>query len=284
MKNKIDNILLSILWLLVATLGTSFWFSSQFGFNVFSSAHWQYLSELQATQKNVSMSFYISFIVITIITLTVLYFLIRPKFRKIKLPIIKTSNQPEIQQTIVAQPVTNINPNRPQRLNLPKIIPSPTQQARATTPTIQPSQQIFEAPKNHDDIKKIFSDLGYTVKPDIRFGSTKSSLFAISPDESIWVATSDISVNEMDKFINKLQTIFNDSLEDITLEINSFVINPTETGITQNDIATFDTVEDLKNFMQTHRAPTLPNDPEELETFNAFSEYIDTVISYANKM
>lgn len=289
MKNKIDNILLSILWLLVATLGTSFWFSSQFGFNVFSSAHWQYLSELQATQKNVSVSFYASFVIITIITLTVLYFLIRPKFRKIKLPIVKTGTQSEAQQpTIIQQP--SINPDRPQRLNLPKIISNTNARPQSVTPTTftrtpapQPALKPLEVPKDYTEVKKLFTDLGYTVKPDIKVGDTGSILFAISPDETIWVGGADISVNSMDKLINKLGIVFTDSLEDISLEINSFVINPTDTGLTQNDIETFDTIDDLKEYMQNRHAPTLPNDQNEIETFDAFSEYIDTVINYINK-
>ena len=37
MRNKIDNILIGMVWLLSATLATFFWFNIRFGFDLFSS-------------------------------------------------------------------------------------------------------------------------------------------------------------------------------------------------------------------------------------------------------
>ena len=73
MKKNFENILLGLLWLLAATLGTTFWFNTRFGFNLFSSAHWDYLATQQATRAPISFWFYFSFVAATFITLFVLY-------------------------------------------------------------------------------------------------------------------------------------------------------------------------------------------------------------------
>ena len=54
MRNKLDNLLLGLLWILVSLLGLCFWFNIQFGFNLLSSSHWQHLSYMQATRTPIT--------------------------------------------------------------------------------------------------------------------------------------------------------------------------------------------------------------------------------------
>lgn len=95
MKIRIDNILLCILWLLAITLGTSFWFNTVFGFNIFSTNHWQYLAYLQAAHTPIKTGFYISMVVIVFIAIFGLYLVVRPRRRKIRLPITRISHDTE---------------------------------------------------------------------------------------------------------------------------------------------------------------------------------------------
>lgn len=87
MKNKLDNILLSTLWLSATTLVACFWFNIKFGFNLFSGAHWRHLAYMQANQAPVNTTFYISIIAFIVIAISGLYLLLRPRIRKITLPI-----------------------------------------------------------------------------------------------------------------------------------------------------------------------------------------------------
>ena len=86
MRNKLDNLLLGLLWILVSLLGLCFWFNIQFGFNLLSSSHWQHLSYMQATRTPITPLFYISLVIGVLFIFVGLYMVIRPKFRKIKLP------------------------------------------------------------------------------------------------------------------------------------------------------------------------------------------------------
>lgn len=99
MKDKFENILLGLLWLLVATLGTTFWFNTKFGFNIFSGAHWKYLATHQATHQSINAAFYPSMVLAVFITLFVLYLLVHPRFRKIKLPVFHKVKTASTQQT-----------------------------------------------------------------------------------------------------------------------------------------------------------------------------------------
>ena len=73
MKTRLNNILIGLLWLLIATLGASFWFNTKYGFNVLSAQHWQYLAYMQASNQPVKPSFYISLVVVICVMVAGLY-------------------------------------------------------------------------------------------------------------------------------------------------------------------------------------------------------------------
>ena len=72
--------------------------------------------------------------------------------------------------------------------------------------------------------------------------------------------------------------MFSDTLEDITITTHGFVIAPSDADAPSPNILTFATVEDLRNYMHQH--PNPPLDTDMAENFDAFSEYISTVIDY----
>ena len=109
MKIRFDNFLLCILWLLAMTLGTSFWFGTIYGFDIFSSAHWEYISYLQASQTPIKTSFYISVAIVIFMTIFGMYLILRPHMRKIRLPIVKTAPPPTKTPVQSASPQTRDN-------------------------------------------------------------------------------------------------------------------------------------------------------------------------------
>lgn len=313
MRNRLDNILLGTLWLLAATLGTSFWLNTKFGFNIFSAPHWQYLAYLQASKTPVAASFYISLGVAVFITIFGLYFLIQPKFRKIVLPIIKvkkvnekpqprvdikpetpstqsdaseiiTMPKPEqqpvqqIQPTPVAAPQNN--PLRPPHLNLP------TTNSYSAAPITQPTTTTNTSSGNDADntaLREIFSQNGYIVKTNPYINRWRPNLLAIGTNEVLWIGAVGATTTQVRAAIDKLNQIFSDTLDDVYISINGFSINAPDAQTTEfQDILLFNTINDLDAYMTQH--PNSQPTAEEQENFDAYSEYIDTVIGYIGNL
>ena len=309
MKKNFENILLGFLWLLAATLGTTFWFNTRFGFNLFSGAHWDYLATQQATRASVSFWFYASFVIATFITLFVLYLLVRPRKRNIKIsapqkpaltaPQTATNNDASqiniisgTNQTTPPAPTTpSVGPilARPPRLNIapantfaPAATAQPAQSATQSTAPMMPAPTPQQQTKQDwPEIREIFSMAGYVIKPEPRINGKKMALLAIGTDEVLYMGAVGISTSQMQSCVNKLVQLFHDTLEDIEINVNAFVLNPTDTA-SDSDILTFDTIDSLRDYMNTHRNAPLAAD--DAENFAAYSEYITTVIEYIGKL
>ena len=300
MKNKLDNILLSILWLSASTLVTCFWFNIKFGFNIFSGAHWRHLAYMQANQTPVNTTFYISVIASVAITIAGLYTLIRPRIRKITLPVrdthkptpVKKPTQRTIQTpapTPAPKPITSAGtPPRPPRLNLGTTLLNQTQNFTApapATPTPPVSQTTMHTTQtnNWSEISEIFEQAGYTLKKAPKISGLQTSLFAIGTDENLWIGAVGVETSSMQKAIDSVQQIFSDTLDDIIINVHGFVIAPRDkSGTPNHEILTFDSMDSLRNYMSNHKNIS-PSD-DEIENFEAFSSYISTVIEYLGKM
>ena len=311
MNRKIDNILIGILWLIGMTLGTCFWFNIRFGFNLFSAAHWGYLATQQATRQPVSFWFYFSFIVATFVTLFGLHLLIRPRKRNINVQSATHAKVPSApvptpqpqeqkpqpnthlssaQQTQSAQPIpeatSHIPLSRPPRLN---IAPSNTFSAAAPTPvaTQMPTQNITSSAQsttdqNTDKLHEIFSSAGYVIKRAPYINGIKMSTLAIGTNEVLYLVATNIATHQMQSCANKLKQIFSDTLDGVEITVHPIVLQPTDTQTQQSDILTFNTIDTLREYIIQHRNPPLPSDDD--GNFDAYSDYISTVIEYIGKL
>lgn len=311
MNRKIDNILIGILWLIGMTLGTCFWFNVRFGFNLFSATHWGYLATQQATRQPVSFWFYFSFIAATFITLFGLHLLIRPHKRNIKVqsathiktPIApaltpqpmaqrpQTNTQPSYaQQTQSAQPIpeatSSIPLSRPPRLN---IAPSNTFSAATPTPiaTQMPTQSVTPSAQSISDqttdkLHEIFSSAGYVIKHAPYINGIKMTTLAIGTNEVLYLVATNIATHQMQSCANKLNQIFSDTLDGVEINVHPIVLQPTDTQTQQSDILTFNTIDTLREYISQHRNPPLPSDDD--GNFDAYSDYISTVIEYIGKL
>ena len=293
MRNKYDNLLLAILWLTASTLGVSFWFNTQFGFNIFSSAHWHHLAHMQAVQQPIKPLFYISTVAAVVIVIVGLYLLIRPRLRKIQIPIHDPTPRPQTLSPIAApQPVatpvpatapapapsTPIPLTRPPRLSIsvPPVLPSAQThpQSGSASPAAVPAQSDPWL-----EIKQIFESTGYTVLKSPRIGTLQTSLLAIGTDETVWIGAVGYSTDKLGSAIDIMRQIFLDTLDDIEITINGFIIAaPDATSPSDVNILTFDSMGSLRNYMNEHQNPPLSDD--KTEDFDAFKEYITTVIKY----
>ncbi len=316
MRNKLDNFLIALLWLTISILAVCFWFNIKFGFNIFSSAHWHHLAYMQASQNPVNPLFYISTVVSVIIIILGLYLLIKPKTRKIIYPIppvtippratqknsISTPNSAPIQhpktvptasqniatpqtQAAPAPQTTGVELNRPPRLNIavtprlssgPLSTPSVTHQNTTGTSSVATAQQWPE-------LQEIFTNAGYTIKKSPRIGTLQTNLFAIGTNETLWIGAVGVPTTALQAAVDTLNQIFLDTLEDITINVNAFILMaPDSASPGAPEILTFDTPGDLRNYMNEHKNPPLGEGDN--GNFDAFSAYMSTVIEYIEKI
>lgn len=328
MKKQIDYILLGTLWLLAATLGASFWFNTQFGFNIFSGAHWLYLGQLQASDTHIRPMFYVSMVIAVVVTIAGLYILMQPRLRRMRMPGFmrrifargpkKTvGTDASTVASVPAEPIIRPAPQtdnipRPPRLNMPRLnnAQMPTTyapQAQGTAaPTAQPSAatastavatpSLTPAPAttmtaptpvaptviNFDEIKQIFERTGYTIKPSPRIAGIRPALFAIGADETLWLGGVGIEPARLNAAMEKLNSVFTDTLEDIVIHINGFVIDARGDVPAGVNIQLFASLDELRTYMDAHRNREISD--AERDDFGAYSEYIDTVSNYLNKV
>ena len=300
MNKKFDKILLSMLWLIASTLGVCFWFNTKFGFDIFARSHWQHLAYMQASQQPIQTSFYISLIVSVFIMIIVLHNLVRPRFRKIKIKqsqpqssliYVKKTSENKPQQMATSKPVQIQTPSgpmtRPPRLNIPQNTMRPPQN---TTHIVAPPVQHIMAQQNTtpqtqpiiNDLKKIFTSTGYTVTKNPNIPNSPVSLVAIGASEKLWIGGVGISIQQMQNVIGKLEQIFSDTLDEIIIDINGFIVSPNRSDNTPaGNILTFNTVQELYQYMSAHKNSTEDTDPESIR---AFETYINTVMDYIGKI
>lgn len=294
MRNKFEHILLSLLLGASILLGLSFWLNTNYGFNLFYREHWNELSNLQASGTPINDSFYLSFIIAVLIFIIGVYIVYRPtnnkKIDNVKTNIIQNDNvlthttdtiKPE-QKNDSPVPVPNTPIARPPRLNLPTNMAQIVAQRQQTK---QEQQIIHQTPQQNpynSVISQIFSDNGYVVKTNPKISGFVPNLFAIGPNEVLWIGGVDVKTEDLQHAIEKLQSVFTETLEDIQINIAPFILD-TMNQIQSNDsILIFKTIDDLKTFITENPAETISD--EERDNFDSYSEYIDTVIQYIKNM
>ncbi len=316
MRNRIDYILIGVLWLLAATLGISFLFNTYFGFNIFSAQHWEYLSYLQASNTPIKSSFYIFIVISVIITIAGLYMLLMPRARRLRLSVFNykkwkknkssahttTPDAPDrdastvdilpgdTEKPVAAPLYPNTRPQikRPPHLNIPThqnnyMAATNTPAPSATAPVVRTA--VGDAPNTtamDAEITEIFKSAGYIIKPTPNIKGVRPSVFAIGTDEVLWIGSVGIATTDMRMAIDTLSQIFSDTLDDIQIGINGFVINAPDAATSEfEDILMFNTISDLRDYISAHPNPALPADG--VANFDAYSAYISTVIDYVGK-
>ena len=314
MRSKTDKLLLAILWTMMCTLLTCFWFHARFGFNIFSSAHWHHLARSQVNQT-VHPLFDISLIVIFVVFMFGLHAIIHPHHKRNRTQQKSALSQqqtkqpitPPVQKSIVTQPAPQAAPQpapaptsgtydmpaRPPRLNLPTGIsnmpapvataPVPAPISPAPVPTLSDASNTTNASLSNPELNQIFESAGYVTKPAIRIHGAPISLTAIGTDEVLWIGASGIETRTLQSAIDALNQVFADTLDDIFINVNGFVISaPDAASPGAPDILTFATTSELAEYISAHPNPPLPDDDN--GNFDAYSGYISTVIDYLRKL
>lgn len=299
--DRLNFLLLGTLWTLAIVLILYFWLNTAYSFDMFSNAHWQLVSTLQAEHQHIASGFYIAFIAAIIMDIIGLYLLFRPRFRKINFntqsaqrplpphidkiepvseqtPAPKTTTETEPEKTPDSESVKASDPLmvRPPRLH----IQMPTAKTRPVTAT-QNTQPIAKrstpAARYTDEIRAIFEKYKFRVLTPKPVANVSLSLIALGANETLWIGANDISHEKMADVMLAFKTVFTETLEDIEIDINAFIINPTDNDHVEA-ILDFNSIQELNDAIQN-----IPNEPEsgdEEGNMDAFAGYIETVLTY----
>lgn len=280
MKKFFESVLLSILTGISVLLGLSFWLNIKFGFNLFNAQHWNELARLQATNTPISISFYISIGLAIFIFISGLYLIFRPKLRNIfkksytvsqTNPVLYTKTEQHNEKDKIVETIQFMS--RPPRLNLPKNIGDIAAEKYKSQPNT-----VIDKTKYNDALSEIFSSNNYLVKKNPIISGKETNLFAIGNNEIVWLGYVNIDLNEFKNAVKKLSDIFSDTLTDIPITIRSFLIDTTNKYDSDDEILIFNNIEDLKEFISENPGEQIEDSDK--ENFDAYSEYIDTIIQY----
>lgn len=288
MKKHFETFLLSVLLCMSIVLGLAFWLNIKFNFNLFSAQHWDELAKLQVSHTPIDPVFYISIGVALFILISGLYMIYRPKLRKISIynnaPVTTKIAQPTVQEkNIEPQKTTSISPTllqRPPKLNLSQKTLSATQPNTQTTAT--PKQGSNRVTIYDTQLSQIFSDNNYLVKPNITVAGFTSNVFAIGKDEILWIGGVDCDIKIFKQVVEKLQSIFKETLEDIPINVFPFILDTKKIYDSDENIMIFHSIEDVKNTMSQNPNPT--DSDTDQANFDAYSDYIDTIIQYVKNL
>lgn len=208
---------------------------------------------------------------------------------------------PELQtQPTQPEPTAKISENglaRPPRLNIPTagimtqtntpftapIMSSTSPVAAAPETSYTPQSAVQHEPQESPELREIFESTGYTIKKAPKISGLQTALFAIGSNESIWVGAIGIETKTLASVLDTINQIFLDTLDDVEIGINGFVVSPADgDNPTTPEILTFDSIDTLRKYMEEH--PNPPVRDEDAENFDAFSDYISTVIDYIGKL
>jgi len=299
MRKNFEHILLSILLGLSVLLGLSFWLNTIYGFNLFDSEHWAEISRLQAEQIPISSGFYISIgiaILIFAFGLCVIYipknkreYKQQPLQQEINVPLIpEIKNAPEKNVEHEIKPHKNAIPlARPPRLNLPTNMAEIAKQKHESMGTLPIPKQNEKAPTAQYDsvLSQIFADAGYVVKKNPTISGFTPNVFAIAQNEILWLGAVDADINKLQSAIDRLDSIFKETLEDIKININAFIIDTKGQTKPTDSIIILNSLDEFKKFV-SELPPVWPKDMSnyEQDNFDAYSEYIDTIIQYVKNI
>ncbi|MCL1785673.1 MAG: hypothetical protein FWG39_00795 [Alphaproteobacteria bacterium] len=287
---KTDKFLLGVLWTVALLLAMDFWLDIRFGFNMFMADHWLFLAKVQTGPDYVNKLFYMSFFVIAVILPFGLYFISRPT-RRIRLesgtPYVPSARILPVPDSGPSNALQNIAPVRPPALNVPPHLQITAPPEHISTHADAAPLPEFESDEDAtDDIKSMISGAGYVLKKSPRVRSLSSLMWAVGTGETLIVVATgksrDNTLRALDEFLGRVRTLIKDSLDDsVQIKIIPLVFSPDGTATARiGEIEVFGDASDIGEWFARNPNKPLPDD--DVEDFEAYGEYIETVAGYLN--
>ena len=250
--------------------------------------HWNELAKLQASHIPVNTKFYISIIVAVLILAIGLFIINFQKKPNIKTepkivhntPVVKPEPAQTKKEPVPEPPV--VMAARPPRLNLPKNIAEIAAKKYEEKISGQKSSMGPAENPYNKVLAQIFSENGYILKPNITIEGLTVNLFAIGNNEMLWLGAIDCEIDDLIRAANKLDSIFKETLEDITIHMNVFLLDTLKKYPANDSIMIFHDIEEVKQIVSENPADKIED--SEQESFNSYSEYIDTIVQYIKNL
>jgi hypothetical protein len=309
---KKERFLLSVLWANAMALFAAWFFNVSFGFNVFSRAHWRYLSELQISGV-VDRWFYTSIAALAVIGIAGMYLMIVPWHRRIRIQKTGSATETYAPPEPAAAPRENpLNPSKPPRLNLNNVF-IPTKRERAEIPVSKPAVAAAGSEKI-GIIKDMLARAGFVAKNPPSIDGIRPDFWAIGADEALVVGlfsgeSGEITAAEGGKSmwsadgrsfqspvwrltaaVQSIEALFLEVVDE-GLKINVLPFVFSNGHIANKDgvravwdalgVKVFDDIGVFGDFLESRRPRELGED--ERGDFGAFSDFIDTVSDHFDR-
>ena len=128
------------------------------------------------------------------------------------------------------------------------------------------------------EIYDIFIKSGYEICDLIRIDGKHPAVVALGTDEKLYIATTAIEEEALQNTLKRIELCFADTLEGIKINTRILCIDGTKTSIAEK-IIHFTSVDTLQKYIMA-RPNIRPRTQSDMENFDAYSEYITTVIEY----
>lgn len=134
---------------------------------------------------------------------------------------------------------------------------------------------------NITDIYDIFTKSGYEICDLIRIDGKHPAVVALGMNERLFIGTTNVDDEALEKTLKRIELCFADTLEGINIDTRIFCIDGRSYDI-DNKIIHFTSPDTLKKYMSTCKN-VRPQNKTDIEDFDAYAEYIATVMEYLFK-
>ena len=131
------------------------------------------------------------------------------------------------------------------------------------------------------DIYDGFNNAGYDIRDLIRIDGKYPGVIAIGSNEKLFIGVAGVSAEVLDNMLKRIELCFADTLDGVKINTRILCLDGTRSDLS-GKIIHFATSDALKRYLLA-RTNVPPRTAADVESFNAYTEYIDTVIRYIFK-
>ena len=131
------------------------------------------------------------------------------------------------------------------------------------------------------DIYNAFVESGYEIKDLIRVDGKYPAVIAIGANEKLFVGTVNLDEEILENTLKRIELCFADTLDGIKINTKILCVDGTKSDTGEN-IVHFASTDSLAKYISQHKN-VMPQTRTDKEDFDAYSEYIGTVIEYLFK-
>jgi len=131
------------------------------------------------------------------------------------------------------------------------------------------------------DIYDAFNNAGYDIRDLVRIDGKYPGVVAIGSNEKLMIGVAGIAPDVLNNMLKRLELCFADTLDGIKIHTRVLCLDGKRSDLS-GQIIHFATADALRKYLLS-RTNVRPQNAVDIESFDAYAEYIDTVIRYIFK-